>query len=409
MLSDSVIVDQAIVKPSRRARPVDLNLAVGLCLLRKIALPNASKKELESALQLWAQESLPAPVDQYYLHSWQITADERGLAALPRKLLTDQREQLRRKNRKIAILRVPELRPPADSRPGIILWPLSSGVLACVWREGVLVDWQSFPHSLSSEHVIAQLGTCVQPDWFQIASDSRDGAAMITAQLEDDILRQAELRWPHALCQSMAHWNDTQREQWLGASPAFDHFLNEHKFRAASAGDKWRLALAVTGVLVALVLLITSDLQQREAELEVLRQHDAVASVRARRSELVASRSGQTLQQVYDLRALTIERHGVLDALREVADALPPTVRFEGFGIDRNGKIELEGSAETELDISTLLQRLGKSRVMVNPVLAFAQKGKPSADSATPALQFRIELSLQAPLLTLPDVANAGS
>lgn len=398
----------AVVNPPRGAKPVDLNLACGLCLLRKISLAGVTKKELESALQLWAEESLPAPVDQYYLYSWEISTEERGLAALPRKLLSDQRGNLWRAGKNVAMLRVPELCPPSDRRPGIVLWPLASSVLVCVWREGVLIHWQNFPFSLDAAYAVAQLATETTPQWVMFpCDDTRDAESVGALEFEQNILDQAEQRWPQAECYSMRNWEPLQREQWFGRSPVFDNFLNEHQYRPATASDKMRLALAVAGVAVAASLLITSDLQLREAELEIMRQHDAVTSTRARRSELVASRSGKTLQQVYDLRALTVERNSVLDVLREVADALPPGVRFEGFLVDRNGKLELEGSAETELDISTLLQRLGNSQAVSNPVLAFAQKGRTPTDNATPsAFEFRIEMWLPAPLLALPEAAD---
>ncbi len=403
------IGDRSTGKAERLHKAADLQLAAGLCLLRKVSVAGLSKKELEAALQLWAAESLPLPLQHYYLHDWQISSEESGLAAIPRGFLSGEREKLYRAGKKVASLRVQELCEPGDRRAGLIFWSLSSGCLACFWRDGRLIDWQSFPDTLSAEFVVAQLATAgrLQPEWILLMPAVSESGQRINGVADEAILSQAKRRWPRAQCDSMGHWSEKQRDDWFGAGPAFEQFVFEHKFAPATTADKWRLGIAVAAVAAAASLLLMSDLQQREAEAELLRQHDAVASVKARRSEQVASRSGQTLQQVYELRALTVERKGVLEALREVADTLPPTIKLEAFTIDRIGQIELEGSAETEIDISTLIQRLGKSSSMRNPVLAFAQKGKATDQQARPVIQFRIEISRDAPLLKSSEAGGA--
>ena len=97
----------------RRAAPVILHPPPGLCLLRRLSVTGLGAREIEAALALWAEESLPEPVQHYYLDSWVIDDDSRALAALPREPLDRAREQLAAGGGRLAGIRVAELRPPA--------------------------------------------------------------------------------------------------------------------------------------------------------------------------------------------------------------------------------------------------------------------------------------------------------
>lgn len=397
--------EQALSGRRRRKSKVQVRLPPGVCLLRKLQVQGLTKKEIEPALELWAEESLPYPPEYYYLDSWKISDHEYGLAALPAEPLRQAREQLWQEHSvRVGQVRVAELATPQDSRSGIVIWSTATGFTACLWEKGVLYDWQSFPQEIAAEFALTQLSVSCRnnPEWIYIDADAAASKQINAALIS---------LWPEVTAEEVRDWSPQTRQRRFSANLAFDRYINEHHYQPATVKDKFRLSLAVAACVITGLFLLFTNLQQLEKQVETLRHHDSLLKVQASRSEQVAKRSGNTLRQIRELRAMTMERPGVMNALKVLSEALPPKVRLESINLERNGVVAVDGLAETEVDISSFLERLGHAPLFQNPNLTFTQKDAAqnavqaeSAETGQPLtlIRFRLETELTQPLLIVP-------
>ncbi len=390
-------------------QPIELQTASGLCTLRKLDTSGLRKKDAEAAIDLWAQESLPKDPDQYLTCSWKISNDVWGLAAIALEPLESARESLSGQIKKLI---VPELTPPTDSRCGAIVWLSPYGLTVCYWRAGVLCDWQSFSKSATPETVRSQVwaltdseDSSLTPEWLVFESEPPDnpGSLLYNAIAES---------WPDASLSYMADWSPAEAQRWFAKGRKFDQFIHQARYQPVDSAGKSRLAFAFIALLVAGCFFIFSDLDNLEKRVEVLRQQDLVLSVKARRSEQVAKRSSDALTQIYDLQTMTIERRGIMHVLKALEDTLPPGAKLLDLDIQRNGDVTVNGSAQSEVDINSFLDRLERVDLLRNPKLIFSQQESnltASTESADKLIRFNIELQLAEPLLLLPGSADTDA
>jgi len=376
---------------------VCLDLAPGLVFLRRIRSEGVSGKELESLLRLLAEESLPEDLSAYHVATWPISEAERGLAALPRGVISHVQERLPQGSGRIMDVSVPELRVPRDPRPGIVLWETSSGLFAGVWQGKQLCDWQVFPLAMAGQTVAERLDILspAEPAWAMMNSSSLDVAPYRAALTES---------WVDLEFVQFKGEDPASLDQHLGASLPFESLLRAEELQPATAKDKWRLGMALAGVVGAGLFLFFADVMRLEARVEQLRHQVSLQKVQANRSAQVAARVGTVLQELNDLRAMTVERHGVLQTLKELEEDLPAGVKLANIGIERSGVVLLEGFARSELDVTVFLQRLGQSGSFINPRLIFVQKESRTQEGESQVLlRLRLEMGLREPLLRLPE------
>ena len=96
------------------------------------------------------------------------------------------------------------------------------------------------------------------------------------------------------------------------------------------------------------------------------------------------------------------ERNGVIKVLQTLSDSLPPRVKLENISVERSGATALDGIAETEVDVSTFLERLRGSPLIRDLNLSFSQKDTKKT-GVQALLRFRLEARWTQPLLTLPE------
>ena len=395
--------------------PVCLHLPPGSCLLRVLNVAGMNRKEIAPALALLAEASLPLPPDQYYTDSWQIGPELHALAALPSEPLDRARGRVAAAGGRLAAVRVPELCPPpvgpsaAGPRPArphaaLVLWsmPEPGGLLACLWRGQTLYRWQHFPQRLPRQALLEQLAANADPA----------PAAVYLNWMRSELDPWAELDavWPQAEVIETWDWDLAERARRFGPGPQLQSFLRQEQRRTASRSDKLRLGLALGGAVCTALFLFFAEVAYLERQAEQLRHQVSLLKVKANRSEKVAARSGQTLRRIRELQALAVERRGVLEALKALTDALPARVRLERINVERGGATALDGLAETELDVSNLLENLSQAPLLTEPRLTFTQKEETRGDTSTPALiRFRLEARLAEPLLAPVGVPAAGA
>jgi len=379
---------------------VCLHLPPGLCLFRRFAVTGLSAKEIEPALMLWAEESLPEPTGNYALDSWVISPAIRGLVAVPRILLDQARQKINEAGTSLGMLRVPELLPPTDSQPTVIFWATPENLLACFWDQQVLYEWQSFPPGPPSHAMLEQADAIckVAPAClhrYETATDT------------DKPWSEARSIWPHANVITTGPFDPTAQQHLQDAGPEFRSYVHESEGHAMTGGDKMRLGLAVAGACLAGLFLFHSDISYRERQVKQMRHQVSLLKIKANRSEKLAARSGRTLRQVRELRAMTIERNGIMKVLQILGESLPPRVKIETISVERNGTAALDGIAETEVDISAFLRRLRGSPLVHDLSLSFSQKDTQlKGDQAL--VRFRLEARWAHPLLTLPETEQAA-
>lgn len=384
--------------------PVCLHLAPGSCLLRTLNTAAMNRKEIAPALELLAEASLPLPPDQYYTDSWQIGPELHALAALPRGPLDRARDRIAAAGGRLAAVRIPELCPPPAGSPAVlVLWsmPEPGGLLACLWRGQTLYRWQHFPQRLSRRALLEQLAAGADPA----------PATIYLNWMRSELDPWPELGavWPQAEVVETWGWTAAERARRFGPGPQLQSFLQQAQRRPASRADKLQLGLALGGVACAALFLFFAEVDYLERQAEQLRHQVSLLKVKANRSEKVAARSGQTLRRIRELRALAVERRGVLEVLKALTEALPARVRLERINVERGGATALDGLAETELDVSNLLENLSQTPLLTEPRLTFTQKEETRGDTSTPALiRFRLEARLAEPLLAPGGLPPAG-
>ena len=384
----------ALTGSETKKTPLCLNLAPGLCALRRLNTAGMKPKEVNAALALLAEESLPELASEYYLDSWKIDAETHGLAALPRVLLDQARHDiLAGGSGQLAAVRVPELCPPAQS--SAVFWRTAAGVLGCLWQDQRLYHWQVFSAQLATRSLLEQMAVAA-PSPPQAIYLNWMSTELSTAWSEAEL----QSHWPQAQVYDV--WDPADQRGYFGQGPTFDSFLYTQQRQAATTSEKWRLGLALAGTAAAGFFMFFAEVRYLERQVEQLAHTASLFKVQANRSEKVAARSGQALRQIRELRAMSVERIGVLAVLKALNDALPPRVKLDSISLDRTGLAALDGVAETELDITTFLERLGRSAVLREPNLAFTQKEQSGGDAQSGLIRFRLEARLVQPLLSLP-------
>ena len=267
--------------------PVCLHLPPGLCLLRRLTVTGLTAKEIESALMLWAEESLPEPIDNYALDSWVISPDNQGLVAVPRAPLDQTRQKLLAAGASLGRLQIPELSPPADPLPAVIFWVTTNNLLACFWDKQVLHEWQSFPPGPPTRAMLEQANAIckVAPIYLY-----RYGSTAGT----DKQWKEASPIWSNAEFITSEAFDPTTHLQ--DAGPTFLSYVNESERQPVPGADKVRLGLAIAGACLASLFLFHSDISYRERQVEQLRHHVSLLKIKANRSEKLAARSGKTLR-----------------------------------------------------------------------------------------------------------------
>ena len=380
--------------------PVCLHLPPGLCLLRQLAVTGLNAKEIESALMLWAEESLPEPMDHYALDSWVISPATHGLVAVPRARLDRARQTIKEAGASLATLRIAELLPPTDSQSTVIFWATPKSLLACFWDQQVLYEWQSFPPGPPTRAMLEQIDAIckVTPErLYQYGS--------IVGI--DKPWNEARSIWPNAEFVTTGLFDPMIRQHLQDVGPTFYSYVHESEGYAVTGGDKMRLGLAVAGACLAGLFLFHADISYREQQVDQLRHQVSLLKIKANRSEKLAARSGITLRQVRELRAMTIERNGIMKVLQTLGESLPPRVKIENINVERSGAMALDGIAETEIDISSFLERLRSSPLVRDLSLSFSQKDtEKEGDQAL--VRFRLEARWEQPLLTLPETKQSA-
>ena len=374
---------------------VCLHLPPGLCLLRQLAVTGLTAKEIESALMLWAEESLPEPVDNYALDNWVISPDIRGVVAVPRAPLDQARQKLLAAGATLRILQVPELLPPADPQPAVIFWDTPKNLVACFWEQQVLYGWQSFPPGPPTRAMLEQASAICKTaptslHWYGSTTDN------------DKPWKETSSIWPNADSINSELFDPSTQQHLQIAGPTFHSYIDESENQPVAGTDKIRMGLAIGGACLAGLFLFHADISYRERQVEQLRHHVSLLNVKANRSEKLAARSGKTLRQVRELRAMTIERNGIMKVLQTLSDSLPPRVKIENISVERSGATALDGIAETEVDVSTFLERLRSSPFIRELNLSFSQKDSKKKGGQA-LLRFRLEAHWAQSLLTLPE------
>lgn len=387
-------LDRIAASAGKGPHDICLILPPGMVLLRKVEAPGLDHKALEASLLLKAEESLPAGLEEYCLDTWSIDDQAMGLAALPVEPLRRARREIGRRLGPITRIRVPELLPP-DRGTGLAIWSTRSGLTVCRWEANRLCEWHIFPKGMPTE-TLGNLISAVcptSPAW--AAFDESASAAA-------DLQQAVHHAWPNARILSLAE----KKQDWSAppsSGSAFESFLREEARQPASTAQKLRLALMVSGAVVAGLFFLFSEvgyLQRRTAQLS---HQVSLLKVQANRSGQVASRIGDALQELNELKALTVERRGILYLLQALSNALPGQVKLVGLSVERSGSVSMEGLARSELDITLLLDELGRSSMFDEPRLTFTQKETGTqADSSGAMLRFRVETRLRGPLVRLP-------
>ncbi len=387
-------VPQALGRRREESLQVCLHLMPGQGLLRRLSVGTLSPKDIEPALELWAEESLPLPIEEYYLDSWNIPTDMRGLVALPREPLSRARQQLVAAQAQLTVVRVPELRPPIDARSGVILWETPVGLLVCLWQHHSLYDWQSFLNGQSTRAIAEQMAACCREvPAFVYVNGSGSEIIQIRSELES--------MWPHVECTETGGLDGPITDRHYLPGPAIASFLEEEQQQAATVTEKFHLGLALTGVLIAALFLFFANVTYLQQQVEAQQHHMSLLKIRANRSEKVAARIGDTMRKVRELRTMTTERQGLLQVLKELSEALPSRVKLDNFTVERDGTTAMDGMAETELDISAMLERFRRSSLFREPNLTYIQKDT-KRDKTQALIRFRLETRLAQPLLNLP-------
>ena len=371
-----------------------VHLPPGLCLLRRLPVTGMSAKEIEPALALWAEESLPDPVEDYAWDSWAIDPDHRGLVVVPRAPLDQARQKLLEAGAILSALRIPELRPPVQRDQSVVFWTAPDGLLACFWDQQVLYEWLSLPPGSPTLTTLQQADVLCKsaPAHVYRFGSARGGEASW------DAVRSV---WPDAKFGATETYDPVAQQPLLDHGPAFDSYVHELQRSPATSADKLRLGVAVTGAVLTGLFVFHADVAYRERQVEQLRHQVSLLKIKANRSEKLAARSGSALRQVRALRAMTVERNGVTKILQVLGDSLPPRVKIESIGVERSGATALDGVAETEVDISSFLERLRLSPLLREASLSFSEKD--TEDKSDQALiRFRLEARWAQPLLSLP-------
>ncbi len=391
-------IEQAEAAAATGRMDVCLVLSPGMVLLRRVDAEGLDAKTLEASLWLKAEETLPAGLDDFYLDTWSIAQGAMGLAALPRKPLQRARQQIAHRIGPVTRVLVPELHTPNDARTGVRFWTTSSGLVACVWDGLRLVHWQAFPGKLPFEAVVDLTAALLPkpPKWMALDEHAAAVAALRTSLSET--------------------WSDVQflttdageedMQEGTDAAMSFEAFLREEEMQAASGIDKWRLGLMLSGAVVSGLFLLFAEVQHLERKVARMQHQVSLLKVKANRSGQVAMRIGHSRRELDELRAMTVERRGVLYLLRALSDALPAQAKLVVIGVERSGSVAVEGVVTTELDITLFLGELGRSAVFKDPRLTFTQKEERT--QAEPLVRFRIEMHLSTPLLRLPEASEGA-
>lgn len=386
---------RSLARQGKKSKRICLQLLPGHCLLRRLSLSSLNTHEIQSALEMWADESLPEPAEDYYLDNWMISPETHGLAAIPREPLQKARQALTDKGLKLVSLHVPELCPPRPSSTGIVLWPTDHGTLVCFWRDHVLYDWQSFLSNISARALSEQVAAiCLEAPAFIYLNEMGS----------DEVIRSELLSaWPDADIVDIDSHSQQTADSTFNTRLTFDSYIKEQEQLSATGQEKKKLWLALVATAVAGLFLLFANVTQLEREVRELEHQVSLLKVRALRSEKVASRTGDALKKVRELRAMTTERQGIMTVLKALSDSMPPRTRLDNFTVERNGNASLDGVAETELDVSTLLEKFERTSLFLNPNLTFIQKEE-ALDGAKPLVRFRLEALIAQPLLSLPSV-----
>ncbi|MCP4964989.1 MAG: hypothetical protein GY926_07120 [bacterium] len=374
--------------------PACVHLPPGLCLLRRLSVTGLRANEIEPALALWAEESLPDPVENYAWDSWVISADVRGLVAVPRAPLDQARKTLEQAGTSLRALRVPELCAPVQAESAVIFWATPEGVLACFWDQQVMYEWQSFPSGPPTRAALEQAAALCQSPPARVYRYGPTGGG-------GEAWGEVHAVWPNAEWIPIDTF-DPAAQPPHDSGPAFRNYLHEFQRQPATGADKRRLGLALAGACLTGFFLFHADVAYREQQVEQLRHQVSLLKIKANRSEKLAARSGKTLRQLRALRAMTIERKGVTNILQVLGDSLPPRVKIETLSVERSGMTALDGIAETELDITSFLQRLRLSPLLRDARLSFSEK-ETDRKGGQALVRFRLEVRWAQPLLSLPE------
>lgn len=217
---------------------VCLHLPPGLCLFRRLAATGLTAKEIEPALILWAEESLPEPIDNYALDSWVISPDIRGLVAVPRAPLDQALQKITEAGATLGRLRVPELLPPVDPQPTVIFWDTPKNLLACFWNQQVLYDWQSFPSGPPTRAMLEQADAISKtaPKYLH-RYGSNSGS--------DKSWSEAISIWPNAELITSELVDLTAQQNLQDAGPVFHSYVHESENQPVTGVDKIRLGLTI--------------------------------------------------------------------------------------------------------------------------------------------------------------------
>ena len=381
---------------------VCLLLPPGLVVLRRLEAQGLDEKSLLASLRLHAEETLAADLDEYYVDTWLISEREAGLAAIPNKPLRRARRHLARQHLSIARVLVPELQLPT-MRPGsgLAVWDCGGERLLCLWQSGRLSNWLALPRDIAVEAVLDFVASIspAAPQWIAM----EEGGAS-----DPDLRAALEQAWPRAEVVAAPGDSLDPAAAYDGALE-FKAFLQEQAARPASTRQKWRLALMFGAVLVSGLFFLFAEVRHLENQLEWLRHQVSLSKVKANRSGQIAARISQAVEELGELKPMTVERRGVLYVLKALRNALPGRVKLVSMSLERRGGVALEGIADTEAEITLLLGELGRSPVFADPRLTFTQKeGRAQVGSSGASLRFRVEARLPKPLGWFPQGAEEG-
>lgn len=374
-----------------------LRLPPGLVLLRRLEAPEQGRKDLLDSLRLHAEETLPDDPGAYFQESWIVRPGTALLAALPGEPLRQARDGLGQEQPARQLI-VPEFLTPQERACGLVLWSSPGGIGVCCWDDAALQDYHGFPAALAPDSLLDLLQAALprEPRWIAL-----DPALASAAGPEPGLDEALARRWPAARHLTAPH-EAADSDGWRYAGPGFKSFLREEELSPAAPADKWRLGLLLTGAVCAALFLLFAEVRYLEGQLESEQHQASLLKVQANRSGQLATRIGAQLQELDELRAMTVGRKGVPALLRDLSDALPPGIRLEAVSLERGGGLTLEGLAPSEHDITHFMGRLAAGPNLQPPTLTFAQKAT-HAGGDNQAIRFRLELNAAQPLLQLPE------
>jgi len=368
----------------------------GEVVLRKISIPAVRRRERVQTLMLAAEPLLTGSLDHYLIDYWHIGQNDWGLAAIPRQLLLDYHGFVDKTGRTAGRIEAPEL--TIDLKDGIVLWVLADAVTVCIWRKGVLSDWQTIPRSNGPTAVGRYLAYAIPDGLNDIVLRTPNGGDTPYEREIKNICSEAR---PGLKIRSNTD-SLTKRSRRFLTLCTFPPFIQEQAYQPASPARKRGALLAGIVLLASIVGFLVVQLRDLESQAAKAEHATSLLKMQAARSTRIADRVSRLMAEMREVRSLN--QTSVVGLLDDLSVLMPSTMRLVGsLQIDRRGILAMDGVSDEKQDIGGFVRQLNRhpwvQEVRLQSVTATRQKEEKG-------IRFRIQIKLKDPLWTPEDGEN---